>query len=83
VKLDLEPGYWARSSAAIDSRLGHEGETLEGGGHDQADAEWMVIRGELRGNNDMPFRQPTPGRPIGRPGVGHPKGVFGVLVTIH
>jgi hypothetical protein len=36
--------------------------------HDQADAKWIVIRGQLRDRNDMP---------IGRPGVGHPQGVFG------
>jgi hypothetical protein len=47
--------------------------------HDQADAEWIVIRGSLRGHNDMPFGLPTPVRPIGRPGVGHPQGVFGVF----
>jgi hypothetical protein len=23
--------------------------------HDQADAEWIVIRGQLRGHNDTPF----------------------------
>jgi hypothetical protein len=27
----------------------------------------------------MLFGRPTSGRPIGRPGVGHPQGVFGVL----
>jgi hypothetical protein len=27
----------------------------------------------------MPFGWPTPGRPIGRPGVGCPQGVFGVF----
>jgi hypothetical protein len=37
----------------------------------------IVIRGLLRGHNDAPFEWPTPGRPIGRPGVGHPQGVFG------
>jgi hypothetical protein len=50
--------------------------------HDQGDAKWIVIRGKLRGHNDTPFGQPTPSRPIGRPGVGRPSGVFGVLVTI-
>jgi hypothetical protein len=50
-----------------------------GGCHDQADAEWMEIRRLLRGHNDTPFGQPTPGRPIGRPGVGHPQGVFSVI----
>jgi hypothetical protein len=28
------------------------------------------------GYNNMPFGQPTPGRPIGRPGVSRPQGVF-------
>jgi hypothetical protein len=37
--------------------------------HDQADAKWIVIRGQLRGHNDMPFGWPTPG--------GRPQGVFG------
>jgi hypothetical protein len=47
--------------------------------HDQGDAKWIAIRGQLRGHNDMPFGQPAPGRPIGPPGVGHPSGVFGVF----
>jgi hypothetical protein len=29
-------------------------------GLDQGDAKWIVIRGQLRGDNDMPFGQPTP-----------------------
>jgi hypothetical protein len=33
----------------------------------------------LRGHNDKPFGWPTPGRPIGRPGAGHPQVVFGVF----
>jgi hypothetical protein len=37
----------------------------------------MVIRGQLRGRNDSPCGQPTPGLPTGRPGVGRPQGVFG------
>jgi hypothetical protein len=45
--------------------------------HDQWDAKWIVIRRSLRGHNDMPFGQPTTGRPIGHPGVGHPWSVFG------
>jgi hypothetical protein len=45
--------------------------------HDQRDAKWIVIRGQLRGHNDTPFGRPTPGRIIGRPGVGRPQGVFG------
>jgi hypothetical protein len=44
--------------------------------HDQGDAKWIVIRGQLRGHNDMPFGRPTPGWPIGRPGVGRLKGVL-------
>jgi hypothetical protein len=35
----------------------------------------LVIRGQLRGLNDTPFGRPTPGRPIGHPGIGHPQGV--------
>jgi ribosomal protein L21 len=44
--------------------------------HDQGDVKWIVIRGQLRGHNDTPFGWPTPGRPISRPGVRRPKGVF-------
>jgi hypothetical protein len=47
--------------------------------HDQGDAKWIVIREQLRVHNDMPFRWPTPGWPISRPGVGHPEGIFGVF----
>jgi hypothetical protein len=39
--------------------------------HDQADAEWIVIRGLLRGHNDTPCGRPTPGCP----GIGCPYGV--------
>jgi hypothetical protein len=44
--------------------------------HDQGDAKWMVIWRQLRGHIDTPFGRPTPGRPIGRPEVGHPQAVF-------
>jgi hypothetical protein len=27
--------------------------------HDQGDAKWIVIRGQLRSHNDMPFGRPT------------------------
>jgi hypothetical protein len=37
----------------------------EGKFHDQGDTKWIVIRGKLRGHNDMPF--------------GCPQGVFGGL----
>jgi hypothetical protein len=50
------------------------GEESEGGGK-----EWgWVIRLPLWGHNDMPFGLPTPDWPIGHPGAGRPKGVFGV-----
>jgi hypothetical protein len=39
---------------------------------DQADAKWIVIRGPLGGHNDTPYRQPTPGWPFSRLGVGRP-----------
>jgi hypothetical protein len=42
--------------------------------HDQGDTKWLVIRGQLRGHNDKPFGQPTPG-----PVVGFPQGVFAVF----
>jgi hypothetical protein len=46
-----------------------------GESHDQADAEWIVIRRSLWGHNDTPFGRPTPSRPAGHPGVGWPSGV--------
>jgi hypothetical protein len=37
-----------------------------GESHDQADAEWIVIRRQLRGHNDTPFGPPWgSGRPLG------------------
>jgi hypothetical protein len=51
---------------------------------DQVDAEWIVIRGQLRGHNDKPFGRPTPGRPIGRPGaLAALRAYLLVLVTIN
>jgi hypothetical protein len=44
----------------------------EGEFHDQADAEWIVIMGPLRGHNDTPCGRPTLGQPIGRLGAGCP-----------
>jgi hypothetical protein len=56
---------------------GEEMETLTiGEFHDQGDAKWIVLRRSLWGHNDPPFGRPKPGRPIGRPGVGHPYLVF-------
>jgi hypothetical protein len=48
----------------------------EGGSHDQADAEWIVIRTQLRGHNHTLFGRPAPGRPSGRPGSGRLTGIF-------
>jgi hypothetical protein len=48
----------------------------QGVSHDQADAEWIGIRTQLRGHNDTPFGRPALGWPSGRPGSGHPSGVF-------
>jgi hypothetical protein len=53
--------------------------SIPGGCHDKADAEWIVNRRSLGGHNDLPFRRPALGRPIGRLVVGHPQGVFGVF----
>jgi hypothetical protein len=44
--------------------------------HDKGDAKWIVIKRQLRGNNNMPFGQPTPGQSIGHPGVACPQEVF-------
>jgi hypothetical protein len=51
-------------------------EKFTGEFRDQGDANWILIRGQLRGHNDRPFGRPTPGQPIGRAGVGSLKGVF-------
>jgi hypothetical protein len=41
-----------------------------GESHDQADAEWIVIRTQLRGHNDTPFGRPA----LGQPPAGRPAG---------
>jgi hypothetical protein len=46
------------------------------GSRDQADAEWIVIRTQLWGHNDMPFGRPAPSQSSGRPESGRPSGVF-------
>jgi hypothetical protein len=33
--------------------------TVIGEFHDQGEAKWIVIRGQLRGHNDTPFGRPT------------------------
>jgi hypothetical protein len=68
------PGLLARYGMAA-----HKAAAL-GVFHDQGDAKWIVIRRPLRGHNDTPFRQPTTGWPISRPGFGRPQGVFGVFI---
>jgi hypothetical protein len=40
---------------------GSKSNPTTGGCHDEADAEWIVIRGPLRGHNNMPFGRLTPG----------------------
>jgi hypothetical protein len=54
---------------------------VPGGSHDQADAEWIVIRTHLWGHNDTPFGRPAPGQPSGRPGSC--RRILYVLVTIN
>jgi hypothetical protein len=44
------------------------------------DRDWIVIRGQLRGHNDMPYGRPTPGRHVGRPGLGRLLGEFVVSI---
>jgi hypothetical protein len=48
----------------------------EGKFHDQGDAKWKVIRGQLRDHDYTPCGRPTPGRPIGQLGVGRIFGGF-------
>jgi hypothetical protein len=66
--------------AAVFFPLDTPSRTGLGGGHDQADAEWIVIRRPLRGRNDRPVRKgvskgeedgPAGGPPAGRISVGH------------
>jgi len=45
--------------------------------HDQGDAKWIVIRGQLWGDDDTSCGQRARGWPIDRPGSGHPQGLFG------
>jgi hypothetical protein len=52
---------------------------VAGGCHDEADAKWIIIRGPSMGHSNTPFGRPTPGRHIGRPGVGNLQDVFGVF----
>jgi hypothetical protein len=47
--------------------------------HDQGDAKLIVIREPSRGLNDTHFGRPAQARPISRPGVRRPQGVFGVF----
>jgi hypothetical protein len=47
--------------------------------HDQGDAKWIVIRGHLRGHNDILVRRPTPRRPISLLGVSYPQGLSSVF----
>jgi hypothetical protein len=54
-------------------------ETPSGQFHDQGDAKWIVIRGQLKGHNDAPFGRPTPDWPIGRRVIGRPQGINGVF----
>jgi hypothetical protein len=49
---------------------------VQGGSHDQTDAEWIVIKTQLRGHNNTPFGQQAPGQPSSRPGSGRSSGVF-------
>jgi hypothetical protein len=49
------------------SKEAHELKT--GKFHDQADARWIEIRGQLRGHNDTPFGRSTPSRPMAARGL--------------
>jgi hypothetical protein len=52
----------------------------EGKFHDQGEAIWIVIRGQLRGHNHTPFGRPTPGQPPALWAANpRPQGVFSDL----
>jgi hypothetical protein len=51
--------------------------------HDQGDAKWRLIKRQLRGHNDTPFGRPTPGWPIGRPGLAALRAYLVFLVSIY
>jgi hypothetical protein len=55
----------------------------KGRSHDQADAEWIVTRGPIRGHNDTPFGQPTPSWPIGYLGLANLRAYLVFSVTIN
>jgi hypothetical protein len=63
----------------ISSSIGTDFVMTGGEFHDQGDAKWIVIRGQLRGHNNTPFGWPTPSWPISHPRVGRRQGLFGSL----
>jgi hypothetical protein len=57
-------GDWMCDGRQFQRRVSFTLFILDGKFHDQGDAKWIVIRGQLRGHNDTPFGRPTPSRPI-------------------
>jgi hypothetical protein len=65
-------------------RMANDGQKLpKGEFHDQGDAKWIAIRGQLRGHNDAPCGRPAIGRAIGRLGVGSLWAYLVFLTTIN
>jgi hypothetical protein len=76
---------WPRPAKPPTSTDPNSGQCISltpGGSHDQADAEWIVIRTQLRGHNGTPFGRAAPGRPSDRPGSGRPSGVFCMFLLL-
>jgi hypothetical protein len=55
-------GHPTLSAYGSTTQVTHDGSMI-GESYDQAEAEWIVIRTQLRGHNDTPL-----GRPSSRPG---------------
>jgi hypothetical protein len=54
-----------RATKALEKPKVETVKVVKGEFHDQADADWIVIRRLLWGHNDMPCGRPTPGRLVG------------------
>jgi hypothetical protein len=72
--LNMDPSFMKWVNLWGPSKHGH------GESHDQADAEWIVIRTQLRSHNDTPFGRPAPRPPRVWLPFGH---ILYVLVTIN
>jgi hypothetical protein len=59
--LDSSQGELAEGGSTIRRMMNGQGKF-----HDQGDAKWIVIRGQIRGHNDTPYQPPGGWPPSGR-----------------